>query len=197
MWLRRNTKVLDSFPPQKREVLCNQVTQYSGSLTFSPFIMTNANDVTTIWGKKLWIAHNCTCSQQRVWIAGHALPPETEWLRQLLNVFVYSEGSSKTIKICPDQHADLLSPGTSFQAIFTWTGQISLTNCLLPMLFSKMWYVLHAGAFDDSMTCQYLKVENLIISRTKRTYEVKSFFTSEDVFHKCPLLDLQNKLAKM
>ena len=65
------------------------------------------------------------------------------------------------------------------------------------MLFSKMWYVLHAGAFDDSMTCQYLKVENLIISRTKGTYEVKSFFTSEDVFHKCPLLDLQNKLAKM
>ena len=57
--------------------------------------------------------------------------------------------------------------------------------------------MLHAGAFDDSMTCQYLKVENLIISRTKRTYEVKSFFTSEDVFHKCPLLDLQNKLAKM
>ena len=39
MWLRRNTKVLDSFPPQKREVLCNQVTQYSALLLWQTQMM--------------------------------------------------------------------------------------------------------------------------------------------------------------
>ena len=34
-------------------------------------------------------------------------------------------------------------------------------------------YSTHAWAFDDVMTSEYLKSENLIISGTKRAFEVK------------------------
>ena len=53
MWLSRNTKVVDSFSPQKWKVkACYQVTQCSGLLTFSLVSTTSTNDVCTIQGKR-------------------------------------------------------------------------------------------------------------------------------------------------
>ena len=45
--------------------------------------------------------------------------------------------------------------------------------CLLPKLFNKMCFVLYAQAFDEVIIIEYLKNENLIISRTKRAFELK------------------------
>ena len=46
-----------------------------------------------------------------------------------------------------------------------------------------MCFVFHAYAFDDVMTFEYLKIQNLIISRTKRVFEVKqkTFFLVSQV----------------
>ena len=55
MRLSRNTKVFDSFSTQKWKltpVLCDQVTQCSGSLTFSLVSTTSMNDIPTIQGKR-------------------------------------------------------------------------------------------------------------------------------------------------
>ena len=54
--------------------------------------------------------------------------------------------------------------------------------------------MFHAQVFDDVMTFEYLKSQNMTISRTKRAFEVKSYFF---LFKKCSLLSIQNKLAKM
>ena len=40
-------------------------------------------------------------------------------------------------------------------------------------LFNKMCFVFHAQAFDDVMAFEYLEIQNLIISRTERAFEVK------------------------
>ena len=56
MWLSRNTKVLDISPFKNGKlmpVLCDQITQCSGSLTFSPVSATSTNDVPTIRGKRI------------------------------------------------------------------------------------------------------------------------------------------------
>ena len=63
MWLRRNTKILDSFSLQNGKltpVLCDQVTQCSGSLTFSLVSATSTNDIPPHEAKELWIAHDRT-----------------------------------------------------------------------------------------------------------------------------------------
>ena len=61
MWLSRNTKVLDSFSPQKwGNVISDQVTQCPGSLTFSLIIVTSINDVPQYKARELWIAHSPT-----------------------------------------------------------------------------------------------------------------------------------------
>ena len=39
-------------------------------------------------------------------------------------------------------------------------------------LFNKICFVFHVTAFDDVMTFEYLKIENLIMARTKRPFEV-------------------------
>ena len=52
MWLSRKT------------VLCNRVTQCSGSLTLSLVGMTSINDVPATWGKRIMDckqSHYCTC----------------------------------------------------------------------------------------------------------------------------------------
>ena len=68
IWLSRHTKVLDSFPPLFRNaklmlVLCDQVTQYLGSLTISPVSTTSMKGVPTQEAKELWITQDCTHSQ--------------------------------------------------------------------------------------------------------------------------------------
>ena len=45
--------------------------------------------------------------------------------------------------------------------------------CLLPKLFSEMYFLLYAWAFDDVMKFENAEFLNLIFSRTKRTSEVK------------------------
>ena len=55
--------------------------------------------------------------------------------------------------------------------------------------------MFHDYVFDNVMTFEYLKSQNLIISRTKRSLKWKKKHFS--LFHKCSLLDLQNKLVKM
>ena len=103
---------------------------------------------------------------------------------------------AKLSKICSNQHADLLrflltkdslkikksldlvsTPHFS-QKIFiflfrdtTQTGQILLLDCLLPKLFSKMYFKFYTWAFDGIMT--FVSACN------------------------CSLLNLQNKPAKM
>ena len=46
-----------------------------------------------------------------------------------------------------------------------------------------MCFVFHAYVFDDVMTFEYLKIQNLIILRTKRVFEVKqkTFFLVSQV----------------
>ena len=45
--------------------------------------------------------------------------------------------------------------------------------CLLPKLFNKTYFMFHASAFGDVMTSECLKSWKMIISRTKRAFEVK------------------------
>ena len=45
--------------------------------------------------------------------------------------------------------------------------------CLLPKLFNKTYFMFHASAIGDVMTSEYLKSWKMIISRTKRAFEVK------------------------
>ena len=61
IWLSRNTKVLDSFSPQKwgTPVLCDQVTQCSSSLTFNLVSATSMMSP-SFEAKELPISHNCT-----------------------------------------------------------------------------------------------------------------------------------------
>ena len=60
MWLSRNTKVLDSFSPQKwGNLISDQVTQCPGSLTFSLISVTSINDIPPIQGKRIM---DCTQS---------------------------------------------------------------------------------------------------------------------------------------
>ena len=97
----------------------------------------------------------------------------------------YFHGTSKTIKICPNHHADLLrflfiegffkikkglEPVSMpyfwwkfFIKIFlvvyyyiNWLNSIT-RMCLLFKLFSKMCFVFHAWAFDEVMKFEYLK----------------------------------------
>ena len=92
MWLSRNTAVLDSFPHRNGKltpVLCNQVTQCSGSLTFRFVSTTSTNDDLTIWRQKkeLWIMLNCpdpqhsTCELPHI----HLFLPKTDWVRRNLS----------------------------------------------------------------------------------------------------------------
>ena len=53
-----------------------------------------------------------------------------------------------------------------------WANFIT-SLCLLPKLFSKMYFLIQAQAFDDVMKSENLKFSNLIFSRTKRAFEVK------------------------
>ena len=55
--------------------------------------------------------------------------------------------------------------------------------CLLHKLFSKMCLVFHALRFNFTMIFKYLKSKNLIISRTKRAFEVKqnTFFLASQL----------------
>ena len=41
------------------------------------------------------------------------------------------------------------------------------------MLFSKMYFLLYAWAFDDVMKLTYLKFYNSISSRTKKAFDVQ------------------------
>ena len=45
--------------------------------------------------------------------------------------------------------------------------------CLLPKLFSEMYFLFHAQAFDDVMKLENAEFKNLISPRTKRAFEVK------------------------
>ena len=51
-----------------------------------------------------------------------------------------------------------------------------LTNvdCLFPKLFSKMYFLCYAKAFDDVMIFEYLKFETLIFSKMKKTFFIVS-----------------------
>ena len=83
----------------------------------------------------------------------------------------------KAIKICPNQHADLLrilfkkglelvsrphflynflTKKFILQYYTNWRKFITRL-CLLPKLFNNMCVVFHAYAFDDIMTFEYLK----------------------------------------
>ena len=56
MWLSRNTKEMDCFPPHKWEVnACSMRSGYSvfRSLTYSLVSATSTNDVPTIQGKRI------------------------------------------------------------------------------------------------------------------------------------------------
>ena len=111
-------------------------------------------------------------------------------------IYLYETCSSKAIEIRPNQHARLLSfflqrffssrtwyqfPGPIFQMFFD-------KNIYFAMLLHKLAkfhyhavyfpsfsikFVFRAQAFDDVMTFEYLKVQNLMISTTKRACEVK------------------------
>ena len=50
---------------------------------------------------------------------------------------------------------------------------MSSPDCLLAKLLCKMYFLSNALAFDDIMTFEYLKNQNLTISRTKWAFEVK------------------------
>ena len=43
-----------------------------------------------------------------------------------------------------------------------------------------MYFLFYAQGFDDALKFAYLKIENLILSRTKRAFEVKNTF--ENIF---------------
>ena len=75
-------------------------------------------------------------------------------------------------------------PGTRFQASFSYIFFNKKFSCEIyklakfhyqtlftSKLFSKMCFVFHAQAFDDLMAFEYLKSQNLIISRMKRAFE--------------------------
>ena len=51
-----------------------------------------------------------------------------------------------------------------------------LTNvdCLFPKLFSTMYFLCYAEAFDDVMIFEYLKFETLIFSKMKKTFFIFS-----------------------
>ena len=51
-----------------------------------------------------------------------------------------------------------------------------LTNvdCLFPKLFSTMYFLCYAEAFDDVMIFEYLKFETLIFSKMKKTFFIVS-----------------------
>ena len=53
-----------------------------------------------------------------------------------------------------------------------WPNYIN-RPCLLPKLFSKIYFWFYAQAFDDVIKFEHLKYQNLIFSRTKRAFEVK------------------------
>ena len=53
------------------------------------------------------------------------------------------------------------------------TDQISsLTDCLLPKLFIKMYFLFCAEAFDDILKSEYLKFQTWLFSKTERAFEV-------------------------
>ena len=64
MWLRRNSKLLNSFSAQKNgklmPLLHDKVTQFLVSLTFSLSSMTSLNDTPPFKAKELWITLNHT-----------------------------------------------------------------------------------------------------------------------------------------
>ena len=83
MWLSRNTKVMDSFSLKNGKLtlaLYGQVTQCSGSLTFSLVSTTSTNDVPLYKAKELWIAHNRTCPEHSACelLHMHLFPLKTE-----------------------------------------------------------------------------------------------------------------------
>ena len=45
--------------------------------------------------------------------------------------------------------------------------------CLLPKLFSNMFFLFHTLTFDDVMKFSILNFEHLNISRAKRVFQVK------------------------
>ena len=53
-----------------------------------------------------------------------------------------------------------------------WPNYIN-RPCLLPKLFSKIYFWFYAQAFDDVIKFEHLKYQSLIFSRTKRAFEVK------------------------
>ena len=79
------------------------------------------------------------------------------------------------------------------QCYINWPGFITRL-CLLSKLFGKIDLMFGAYIFDDVMASDYLKSQNLIISRTKELLKRNKKHFS--LLHKCSLLDLQNKLAK-
>ena len=95
----------------------------------------------------------------------------------------------KTIKISPNQHATLprflftedslkIKKGSELEFFYKKIYFLMLHELFkfhyqdyFPSYSIK--YVFHVQAFDDVMTFEYLKIQNLIISRTKEAFEVK------------------------
>ena len=87
-------------------VFYDQVTQCSGSVTFSLVGMTSTNDIPTIPGIKFWIAHDRTrppLGTSKLWHL-HLFLPETDCILPQYLSYVFhlpsSEGSKKSYKPC-------------------------------------------------------------------------------------------------
>ena len=109
--------------------------------------------------------------------------------------FLFIEDSLKITKGLelasrPQFSQDFLIKDFVLHCYIIWPNFITRL-CLLPKLFSKMCFVFHAWAFNDVMPFEYLKSQNLIISRTKRAFRHFS------LIHKWSLLDIQTKIGKM
>ena len=133
--------------------------------------------------------------------------------------YVYQICISRTIKISSNQHIGLLRFLFTENSLKIKKGLelVPRPHFSYNFFINFFWWMLHklgkfhdhtvftsqvipynmfrvsCLCFDDAMTFKYLESWNLIISRTKRAFEMKHF----SLFQKCCLLDVKNKLATM
>ena len=107
MWLNRNTKLLEFFPPQKWDV-----NAYSMWSSYSMFGFTDSQPC--YQAKELWITHHCLRPQHSTCelLHMHSFLPETDWYnihdlpnylyKKYKNIKAFHEEMSELFTLMPD-----------------------------------------------------------------------------------------------